>query len=329
MSDSNKKEIKIDPRFKSLIRPLLKDEYQQLEQNLLVDGCLNPIILWKGTIVDGHNRYEICTRLGIEFETQEMDFESDEDVIAWICSNQLGRRNISDETRKYLIGKRYEAEKIIGYRRNTQGWNQYMSDEESTQLPYEVFDAGKMRQRAQSARYRTAERLGDAYHISHCTVEKYGQYSKALDEIGRKEPELVPKILSGRLRISHENVVDLSKKTPVEVRRFSRQMRNTHNDDGYITYRDSRGHFIPNPQAKSERMPVVLQPSVKDMPEYDPDAEITGLTLTIPSWASTIERTKSKADLSAVSSDARAKLGEALKELQTTVNEMMEAIKEN
>ena len=52
--------LEIDPEFKTLIRPLRKDEYLQLEVNLAVDGCREPIITWNNIIVDGHNRYEIC-----------------------------------------------------------------------------------------------------------------------------------------------------------------------------------------------------------------------------------------------------------------------------
>ena len=69
-------------------------------------------------------------------------------------------------------------------------------------------------------------------------------------------------------------------------------------------------------------------PSVKDMPAYDPDAEITGLTLTIPSWASSIDRTRSKADLRIVSDKARGRLAEALTELQHKVSDMLTALKE-
>ena len=69
-------------------------------------------------------------------------------------------------------------------------------------------------------------------------------------------------------------------------------------------------------------------PSVKDMPAFDPDAEITGLTLTIPSWASSIDRTRSKADLSIVSDRARDRLAEALTELQGKVSDMLIALKE-
>ena len=112
------RQLKIKKEFKNLIRPLRRQEYLQLEENILRDGCREPIITWNGFIIDGHNRYEICTKHNIEYATFEMKFDSDEDAIAWICANQLGRRNISDETRKFLIGMQYESEKIINSRKN-------------------------------------------------------------------------------------------------------------------------------------------------------------------------------------------------------------------
>ena len=68
-------------------------------------------------------------------------------------------------------------------------------------------------------------------------------------------------------------------------------------------------------------------PSVKDMPVFDPDAEITGLTLTIPSWASSIDRTRTKTDLSIVSDHARNKLAEALADLQFRISNMLSVMK--
>ena len=92
--------LEIDPEFKTLIRPLRKDEYLQLEVNLTVDGCREPIITWNNIIIDGHNRYEICNRLHIPYAVRKMPFENREQAIVWICSNQLGRRNITEETRR-------------------------------------------------------------------------------------------------------------------------------------------------------------------------------------------------------------------------------------
>jgi hypothetical protein len=51
---------------------------------------------WPHVLIDGHNRYEICHRLGIQFQTVRKQFESRDDAIEWIINNQFGRRNLSD-----------------------------------------------------------------------------------------------------------------------------------------------------------------------------------------------------------------------------------------
>ena len=66
--------LRIDKEFQNLIRPLFKNEYLQLETNLIADGCREPIAVWNGIIVDGHNRYKICTEHQIPFAVEEMTF---------------------------------------------------------------------------------------------------------------------------------------------------------------------------------------------------------------------------------------------------------------
>ena len=124
MADKKVHILKTDKTFKQLIPPLSSNEQKQLEENIMKDGCREPLCIWGDTIVDGHNRYEICNRLKIPFHIQEIEFNNREEVIVWICANQLGRRNISEETRKYLIGKRYKTEKKLGIR-NPSGKNQH------------------------------------------------------------------------------------------------------------------------------------------------------------------------------------------------------------
>ena len=105
--------LKIDPEFQSQIPPLTDDEFKQLEENILKEGkLLSPLIVWGNTLVDGHNRYAILQKHPeIYFSTMPLPFESREEVLAWICKNQLGRRNMSPEQKRYLLGKQYEAEK--------------------------------------------------------------------------------------------------------------------------------------------------------------------------------------------------------------------------
>lgn len=95
--------IFIDPDLRSLIPPLTADEYEQLEQNILRDGCRDPLALWDDVLLDGHNRFEICQKHGIAFGTEQVKgLETLADATLWIVRHQLGRRNISDFVRAEL-----------------------------------------------------------------------------------------------------------------------------------------------------------------------------------------------------------------------------------
>lgn len=308
-------ELKIDSGFKRLIPPLSAKELERLEQNIVRDGCREPICIWNNTILDGHNRYEICTRRQIPFSIQHIEFENREEAIIWICANQLGRRNITEETRKYLIGKRYEMEKILGAH-NAAGINQHTKKEvRAKNLPEPPFGltAG-----------RTRERLGQEYNISHATILHYEKYSQALDSLSRVAPELVPKILSGEVRISIENTVELSRLSGQDIKSLIQLI-----SDDTFEFVGKLRKILPKKQGTTEKsnFPVTTG-SVKDIPAYDPDAEISSLTLTIPSWISSINRTRSAADLNVVTDNARAKLEKQLLELKETIDSMLVAIYE-
>lgn len=86
--------IKIDKEFQSLIPPLSAEELAGLEQSLKEEGCRDALVLWGDTIIDGHNRYEICQREGIPFETVQREFSDRNEAVIWIIQNQFARRNL-------------------------------------------------------------------------------------------------------------------------------------------------------------------------------------------------------------------------------------------
>lgn len=315
MEEKNLRILKIDPQFKNLIRPLRKREYLQLEENLLADGCRDPLIVWNGFLVDGHNRYEICTRHQIPFTSIEMDFACREEAVAWICANQLGRRNISEETRRFLIGKQYEAEKLASKIKNPRGLNQYSEgkpDSEVAPVPREY------------SRHHTAARIAQENSISRGSVEKYAIYSRAIDVLAEKEPEIVPKILSGQYKIAHKNVVELSKLSPHEIRKVEQKIQKM--QQPFVQYNKIQNVISSATEGANES---VITPSVKDMPAFDPDADITVLTLTIPSWSSSINRVRTKTDLSIISPAARNGLVHELHSLIKHIKEMLAVIEED
>ena len=115
-------QLKIDPEFQSKIPPLQFEEEQQLEQNIIAEGrLLNPIITWNGYILDGHTRYRILKKHGfIKFEVEEIQLANKYEALAWICKNQLSRRNLSPERKKFLLEQIFtidksRIERFMGY----------------------------------------------------------------------------------------------------------------------------------------------------------------------------------------------------------------------
>ena len=162
--------------------------------------------------------------------------------------------------------------------------------------------------------------------MSGATVQKYAKYSTALDAIAKSAPELVPHILSGTYKISFENIVVLAELEPEELKALSKKIGN--NPYAFARYSESRRSLSPNLQSKTS-VQVVEQPGIKTMPVYDPDAEVAGLTLTIPSWMSSIDRTKSMAHLGSITPAAKENLCVALTALEKKVQETLTAIKED
>ena len=99
--------LRVEPKFKDLIPPLLPDEYAGLEELILAEGIRDALIAWNGVIVDGHNRFEIAEKHGIEgYPITERAFADEAEVMMWIINTQLGRRNLSKLDRIELVKKK-------------------------------------------------------------------------------------------------------------------------------------------------------------------------------------------------------------------------------
>ena len=175
--------LKIDPEFQSQIPPLTDDEFKQLEENILKEGkLLSPLIVWNNTLVDGHNRYAILQKHPeLYFSTMPLPFENREEVLAWICKNQLGRRNLTPEQKYYLMGKQYEAEKAV------HGGDRKSTDAKSSSLNANLIDSSK-----------TCDRIAAENGVSKDTVIRASKYMRGVEIAEELMPGLKQSILSGR-----------------------------------------------------------------------------------------------------------------------------------
>ena len=102
--------ITTNPQFRDLIPPLSTSELAGLEASLIATGCRDKLIVWKGVLLDGHNRFDLCNKHGIKFETRTLDFESDAHAQLWISKNQLHRRNLTDDQRAMVTDAAVQIE---------------------------------------------------------------------------------------------------------------------------------------------------------------------------------------------------------------------------
>ena len=108
-------DIVVNEELKAYIEPLTPDEHDALERSILAEGCRDALVLWGNVLVDGHNRYGICTKHGLPFQTvQNPRFQSMEDVHLWMINQHLGRRSLSDFQRGVLALRKRE---IVAERR--------------------------------------------------------------------------------------------------------------------------------------------------------------------------------------------------------------------
>lgn len=183
--------LTIDNEFKKLLAPLLSDEREELERNILARGCLDPLKAWQGVLIDGHNRYEICTKHALPYKVTELSFNDRDDVIDWIIDNQIGRRNLTQQQTSYYRGVKQERLKKRGFK-----GNQYTENAS-----------------CQNVRKQTAQVVADQYGVSERTVHRDAAYARAIDAIAETAGEEVKQqILTSELNVTKKDVLNLASK---------------------------------------------------------------------------------------------------------------------
>lgn len=167
-------DIQIDAEFQAQIPPLSAEERQHLEENIVQhEGARDPLVVWAHdgqlTLLDGHNRYDICTRLGLPFALHEMTFSSREEAADWIDKNQLGRRNLTADAFTLLLGRRYARAKQQGKR----------TDRTSAHF---------------EQKFTTAERLASEHGVGQATVRRAEKFFHEVE----RTPELKQAVADGR-----------------------------------------------------------------------------------------------------------------------------------
>ena len=152
--------------------------------------------IWGNTLVDGHNRYAILQKHPeICFSTMPLRFANREEALAWICKNQLGRRNLTPEQKKFLVGKQYSIE----HRKpGGNGNNQYTATTQET-VQEELCQNDTIPPVSSEASIR--KKIAEQHHVSESYVSRSEKFMKGVEIMEELVPGMQEKILSGQTKI--------------------------------------------------------------------------------------------------------------------------------
>ena len=305
--NENKKGLRgIHPDLKRLYQPIAEKKVSEAAISTMQTSDKKMLNSWQGYLLDTPGGKTSNTAIGFT-DLIEHDFESIDEAGSFVCSAQMHRKDLTNSYRKYLIGKKFSYEEAIVRKKHTD---------------------------LSSSKSRIAYNIGDSENISGGTVLKYNAYSTAIDTIYENAEELAFHILMEHLKVSHENTIELARLAADEIRYISKsviEQRLKH-----LTYQDIRHECAwkhTNNKAGVSRRERREQKdssstSIRQMPEYNPDADVNSLCMTIDSWVSSIKRVNQKVDFSTITRKATINLVRQLTILEQTVNMLQKTLTE-
>lgn len=208
------RQFNIDPEFRDKIPPLSADEFSKLEENIISDGEVRePLVVWHNTIVDGHHRWKIIQKHPeIPYKIKQMDFPDKWAAIVWMCRNQLGRRNITDEQKTALIGEAYKAQKMTagGDRRS----DNFSKDQNGPLKRYE----------------NTAQKIADDFGVGEQTVKRAEHFVDSLNEAEKVSPGIKEAVLSGAVKVPKSVISEIRNAPEKEKREAVEAIKNGDTD---------------------------------------------------------------------------------------------------
>lgn len=184
------KKLTILEEFKNLLIPLTDEEYNNLEQSVLIEGIRDPLIVWGEILIDGHHRYLLAQEHDLEFTVKGLVFENKNSVIEWIIKNQLGRRNLNESQRALLGAKLSNTE--IGSNQYTKEGSQICepsSQSEAARIvnvsPRSISSAKKILINADTETIKAIEKGELSLHAAEKEIKKEIRY-KEIQQIQEK-----------------------------------------------------------------------------------------------------------------------------------------------
>lgn len=161
--------IIIDPEFRDRIFPLDNDSFSGLEEDLLRDGCIDPLVVWAGKnlLLDGHHRKALCEQHNLSYGVHYICLSDRDEALAWIDRRQANRRNLTPRQMSVVRGRIYNRHK-------KQHGGDRRSDGSSGQIVH----------------LKSATVVAKDHGVDERTIRRDGHFAEAVEKLGLKSEDI-------------------------------------------------------------------------------------------------------------------------------------------
>lgn len=305
-------QLTVDPKFRDKIPPSKPEEKERLEQNILADGEVRePIVTWNGVIIDGHTRWEIIQRHPeIPYTVKEMDFPDEWAAIAWMCRNQLGRRNINEATWMKLIQEEHDA--MVKSEGAPVGNNRASKQlGENNQVVF------------RKDRNQTREFIAKEHNTSPAKVRYAVEFGRGLEEAEKVSPGIKAAVLSGEINVPKKEIADMRNMPDEEKKETVEAIKRGDYKPGKKKQTENQG----NTRENRERWDTIRKVAdelydTEHQTAYTPDDLKEELDFIVQDFIKKAKRTLTIRSTVLNEPGAREKISAVLLEAETAVKEM-------
>ncbi len=308
--------LSVADSFEILFQPLSIEDRQELENKLVTENIPQTVRVWNNTLVEQPDKYNICMEWEIPVSEKPVSYQDELEAGADICERELQRHDLTIEMRTFLTGRLFMYRHEIAARDFVKGNGGVISFGRRANRP--------------KGMYEIAGDIAQTLNMAAGTVLKYGRYASALESIRRLEPTVAKAILSHKIRISHEDLQELT--TNEDRLSILRKLAQEIQSSKRVNYFDIKKRI----DAEKKKQDLINEkkivrdvvPSIHEMPKFDPDADILNLIYTIPSWISSIDRAAKHTDFQKTTAKSNHKLANQIVYLREALERINQKLME-
>ena len=299
--------------FRELNIPLSPVQRTDLEKRIRKGNSVEPIPVWNNQILVGYERFELCEKYHRGYRVSDMSFIRMHEAVAWVCRQQLNRKDLHRQAVCWLIYRLYKA--LLEGERQKAARDRFQYRMLSPSLRS---GQGEQQETENGALMKA---IGDEFGFHRSTIRSYIKYGRQLDRLEEMFPGVRLRILKGEIEapiIYMDAVMQLPQEKLA-------QMVNDPRCRNLLPPEEIRKKILTARGTKPKEE-VRINAGIKEMPAYDPDAELNRLTYTVGTWSKTVRRTGETADFRNATWKGRENLYRALWGLVTDIKNLSDKL---